>query len=96
MVSFLVKPFEGVETIVVLVDAGGLQMLVEEDGGVAVGAAELVDVAGNLAGLVEAVDEKGEVFRREVVPIAIEGEAAQRACTKAKSGRQSTPWSWDP
>ena len=72
------ETIKGVEAIVILVDLGGLQVLIEEHGGVAVGAAQLKNITGNIAGLVETFDEEGEMFGGVVVPIAIKREAAKR------------------
>jgi len=69
---------ESVQTIVVLIDPGGLQVLIEENGRVAVGATQFEDIAGDVASLVEALDKEGEVLGCVVVPVAVKSEAAER------------------
>jgi hypothetical protein len=61
---------EGVQAVVILGDARDLQVLVEEDGSVTAGAADFEEVAGDLASLIEAFDEEGEMLGRKVVPIS--------------------------
>src|SRR5262245_63744653 len=62
------EAFEGVEAVVVLVDRGGFEMAVEKNGGMAVGAAELEDFAGDVASLIDAFDEEPEMFGSVVIP----------------------------